>query len=53
VQNFAEHVFGRELSDEERTGWLGEKTSSFAAAGHDFLRMVREVVTDERYRRIE
>ena len=53
VQNFAEHVFGRELSDEERTGWLPEKASSFAAAGHDFLRMVREVVTDERYRRIE
>ena len=53
VRNFAEHVFGRELSDEERTVWLAEKTSSFAAAGHDFLRMVRDVVTDERYRRIE
>ena len=53
VKNFAEHVFGRELSADEKTGWLVEKTTSFAGAGHDFLRMVRDVVTDERYRRIE
>ncbi len=53
VENFAEYVFGRELSDDERTGWLTQKTSSFASNGHDFLRMVKEVVTDERYRRIE
>lgn len=53
VRNFAEHVFGRELSAEERTGWLVEKTASFASVGHDFLKMVKDVVTDERYRRIE
>lgn len=53
VRNFAEYAFGRELSADERTGWLVEKTSSFASAGHDFLEMVKDVVTDERYRRIE
>jgi hypothetical protein len=53
VRNFAEHVFGRELSDDERTGWLNEKAASFAAGGEDFLQMVKEVVMDERYRRIE
>ena len=53
VRNFAEHVLGRELSADEKTGWLTDKTASFAAAGHDFLKMVKDVVTDERYRRIE
>ena len=53
VRNFSEHIFGRELSDEERTGWLNEKAQSFAAGGHDFLQMVKEVVMDDRYRRIE
>ena len=53
VRNFSEHVFGRELSDAERTGWLNEKADRFAASGHDFLQMVKEVVTDDRYRRIE
>jgi len=53
VQNFAEYVFGRELSADEQTGWLDEKTSSFAGTGHDFLQMVKAVVTDDRYRRIE
>jgi hypothetical protein len=53
VENFAEHLFGRELSAEEQTGWLVEKTSSFAGGGHDFLQMVKDLVTDERYRRIE
>ena len=53
VQNFAQHVFGRELSAEERTGWLTEKTANFASNGHDFLRMAKDIVTDERYRRIE
>lgn len=53
VRNFAEHVFGRELSADERTGWLEQKASDFAANGHDFLLMVKDVVMDERYRRIE
>jgi hypothetical protein len=53
VQNFAEYVFGRELSADEQTGWLAEKTSGFAGTGHDFLQMVKAVVTDDRYRRIE
>ena len=53
VQNFSEHVFGRELSPDERTGWLLEKTSNFASNGHDFLEMVKDIVSDERYRRIE
>ena len=53
VQSFAQHVFGRELSAAEQTGWLVEKTGNFAATGHDFLQMVKDVVTDERYRRIE
>lgn len=53
VENFAEHVFGRELSADEQTGWLVQKTSNFASAGHDFLKMVKDIVTDERYRRIE
>ena len=53
VRNFAEQVFGRELSDDERTGWLTEKAASFSAGGHDFLQMVKDVVTDDRYRRIE
>lgn len=53
VKNFSEHVFGRELSAEERTSWLADKTANFAANGHDFLRMVKDIVTDERYRRIE
>ena len=53
VQNFSEHVLGRELSADEKTSWLAEKTVSFAAARHDFLKMVKDVVTDERYRRIE
>ncbi|MGB5704353.1 MAG: hypothetical protein WBM48_16160 [Polyangiales bacterium] len=53
VRSFSEHVFGRELSAEERTGWLTEKTSAFEANGHDFLAMVKDIVTDERYRRIE
>jgi hypothetical protein len=53
VQNFAEYAFGRQLSTDEQTGWLVEKTSSFASAGHDFMQMVKDVVTDERYRRIE
>ena len=53
VQSFAQHVLGRELSADEKTGWLVEKTSSFAASGHGFLRMAKDVVTDERYRRIE
>ena len=42
-----------QLSPEERTSWLTEKTSSFEAADHDFLSMVKDIVTDERYRRIE
>ena len=53
MQNFSEHVFGRDLSDEERTGWLNEKADAFAANGHDFLDMVKDVVMDDRYRRIE
>ena len=53
MKNFSEHVFGRELSAEERTSWLADKTANFAANGHDFLRMVKDIVTDERYRRIE
>ena len=53
MQSFAEHVFGRELSAEENTEWLTEKTSSFEAADHDFLSMVKDIVIDERYRRIE
>lgn len=53
VQSFSEHVFGRELSLEARTGRLVEKTASFAESGHDFLEMVKDIVTDERYRRIE
>jgi hypothetical protein len=53
VQNFSEHVFGRELSGEERTTWLVEKTASFEASGHDFLQMVKNIVSDDRYRRIE
>jgi len=53
VQSFSEHVFGRELSAEERAGWLTEKTANFAGNGHDFLRMVKDIVTDDRYRRIE
>ncbi len=53
VESFSEHVFGRELSAEERTGWLVEKTASFSSSGHDFLSMVKDIVTDERYRRIE
>jgi hypothetical protein len=53
VQNFAQHVFGRELSPEEKTDWLVQKTANFASYGHDFLQMVKDVVTDERYRRIE
>ena len=31
VQSFAQHVLGRELSADEKTGWLVEKTSSFAS----------------------
>ena len=53
VRNFAEYAFGRELSADEQTGWLVEQTSSFASGGHDFLQMVKEVLTDDRYRRIE
>ena len=53
VRNFAEYAFGRELSADEQTGWLTERTSSFASGGHDFLQMVKEVLTDDRYRRIE
>jgi len=53
VQSFAEQVFGRELSAEERTSWLVEKTGNFAANGQDFLGMVKDIVSDERYRRIE
>jgi hypothetical protein len=53
VRNFAEYAFGRVLSADEQTVWLVEKTSNFASAGHDFLQMVKDVVTDERYRRIE
>jgi hypothetical protein len=53
VQSFSEHVFGLELSAEERTDWLPEKTANFASNGNDFLSMVKDIVTDERYRRIE
>ena len=53
MQSFSEHVFGRELSDEERTSWLADKTAGFAASGHNFLQMVKDIVSDERYRRIE
>lgn len=53
VRSFSEHVFGRELSADERTGWLTEKSADFAASGHDFLQLVKDIVTDERYRRIE
>ena len=53
VRNFSERVFGRDLTAEERTSWLVDKTASFEANGHDFLAMVKDVVTDERYRRIE
>jgi hypothetical protein len=49
----SEHVFGWELSPEARTGRLVEKTASFAESGHDFLEMVKDIVTDERYRRIK
>jgi hypothetical protein len=53
VRNFSEQVFGRDLSADERTGWLLEKADAFAASGHDFLEMVKDIVSDERYRRIE
>jgi hypothetical protein len=53
VRNFSEQVFGRDLSDDERTGWLVDKSNAFAASGHDFLEMVKDIVSDDRYRRIE
>jgi hypothetical protein len=53
VRSFSEHVFGRELSADELTDWLPQKSASFASSGHDFLQMVKDIVTDDRYRRIE
>ncbi len=53
MKNFAEYAFGRELSADEQTDWLVQKTSGFASAGHDFMQMVKDVLMDERYRRIE
>jgi hypothetical protein len=53
VQNYSEQIFGRDLSDDERTGWLLEKAEEFGANGHDFLEMVKSLVSDDRYRRIE
>jgi hypothetical protein len=53
VRNFSEQVFGRDLSADERTGWLLQKADTFAGSGYDFLEMVKDIVSDDRYRRIE
>ena len=53
VRNFAEYVFGRSLSASERVGWLRERARNFASADHNFLAMVKDIVMDEKYRRIE
>lgn len=53
VQNFSEFLFGRELSTNEKSGWLRDQTTRFANNGHDFLRMAKDLLMEPRYRKVE
>ncbi|MGB5812663.1 MAG: DUF1549 domain-containing protein [Polyangiales bacterium] len=53
VQNFSEFLFSRELTTNEKGGWLPEQVGSFRDNGFNFIQMAKAIVLDPRYRRID
>ena len=53
VQNFSEFLFSRELTTNEKGGWLPDQASNFRDNGYDFIQMAKGIVMDPRYRRID
>lgn len=49
ARNTAGWLLGREVADEEQA-WVEQLAADFAAADFDYKVLVREIVTDERYR---
>jgi hypothetical protein len=53
VQNFSEFLFSRELTTNEKGGWLPDQVNAFRDNGYDFIQMAKAIVMDPRYRRID
>lgn len=53
VQNLSEFLFSRELTTNEKGGWLPDQAGIFRDNGYDFTKMAKSIVMDPRYRRID
>jgi len=53
VQNFSEFLFSRELTTNEKGGWLPDQVGTFRNNGYDFIGMAKAIVMEPRYRRID
>ncbi len=51
-QRTAEWLLGRTLDHAGDDAWVGELARSFAAQGYSYRALVRQIVTDPRYRRV-
>ena len=56
AQRTAEWLLGKEMSDSRATArdraWIDSLGVRFARSGYDYSHLIKDIITDERYRRV-